>query len=99
MPNQTLTAMPTEPLETLRVSAFGRTAEGERVRSFLFWLAGQQEPTGYCGSGVLGLCHLNEAHRLAALEVLVWAAANSESAAPIDNILDALSKHFGKPDP
>jgi hypothetical protein len=86
--------VPTQSLTLLRDTAFGDTGGSQAARSFLFWLSGHDDPTGYRGDGALELRRLDERHRLAALEVLSWWAGGTETDQPVFDIVDELLEEF-----
>ena len=82
-----LSGVPTEALELLKGTALGDTGGSQAARSFLFWLDGQHDPTGYRGDGALELRRLDEPHRAAALKVLDWwTTAERETDQPLREV-------------
>ena len=87
-------AAPTEALELLKKTAFADTGGSQAARSFLFWLAGQIDPTGYRGDGGMEIRRFDERHRRAALAVLDWWTGSRKSDQPLYDILDELLVRF-----
>ena len=87
--------VPAQSLELLRKTAFGDTGGSQAARSFLFGLlVGQDDPTGYRGDGALELRRFDDRHRQAALDVLDWWTAGTETDQPLYDVLDALIEKF-----
>ena len=87
--------VPHEALRQLHDAAQQDTGGSQACRNFLFWLAGQPDPTGYRGDGGLELRRLDGALRSAAIEVLTWWASPTKSDQPLYEILARLREHFG----
>ena|SRR5579871_3657672 len=88
---------PPPPLSALHLlfeSACRDTGGSQAARSFLFWLAGNRDPTGYRSSGGLELRRLDSAHKTAALEILAWWAGPTQSDTRLFEILERLSDRF-----
>jgi hypothetical protein len=88
---------PATALNLLFESANRDTGGSQVVRSFLFWLAGLPDPTGFQGSGGLELRRLDLAHKEAALEILAWWAGPTESDEVLYQLLKALTDRFRVP--
>jgi len=86
--------VPHEALRQLHDAAIQDTGGSQACRNFLFWLAGQPDPTGYCGDGGLELRRLDGALRSAAIEVLTWWASPTKSDQPLYEILAKLREQF-----
>ena len=86
--------VPHEALSQLHDAAMQDTGGSQACRNFLFWLAGQPDPTGYCGDGGLELRRLDGALRSAAIEVLTWWASPTKSDQPLHEILARLKDQF-----
>lgn len=70
------------------------TGGSQACRSFLFWLGGQTDPTGYGGDGGLELRRLDGQLKSAAIEVLTWWAGPTKSDKPLYDILASLRERF-----
>lgn len=86
--------VPHEALSKLQEAAQQDTGGSQVCRHFLFWLAGQPDPTGYVGDGGLELRRLDGALRSAAIEVLTWWASPTQSDQPLRDILEKLRNQF-----
>lgn len=86
--------VPHDALLKLHEAAQQDTGASQACRSFLFWLAGQPDPTGYAGDGGLELRRLDGALRSAAIEVLTWWASPTQSDSPLREILVQLRDQF-----
>ena len=89
-----LAPVPEQSLRMLYDAACLDTGGSQACRYFLFWLAGQPDPTGYCGDGGLELRRLDGQFRSAALEVLTWWAGPTRSDRPLYEILAKLRDQF-----
>jgi len=87
--------VPHEALSRLHEAAQQDTGSSQACRNFLFWLAGQPDPTGYRGDGGLELRRLDGVLRSAAIEVLTWWASPTKSDQPLLDILERLRERFG----
>lgn len=87
--------VPEAALTALHEAACSDTGGSQVCRCFLFWLAGQPDPTGFVGDGGLELRRLDGALRAAAIEVLTWWSGPTRSDRPLYEILDDLSARFG----
>jgi len=87
--------VPQTSLHCLVEAACGDTGGSQAVRYFLFWLAGQPDPTGFEGAGGLELRRLDGQLRSAALEVLTWWGGPTRSDQPLYTILATLRERFG----
>ncbi len=79
--------VPEQALQKLVTAASTDSGGGEVVRYFLFWLAGQPEPSGFTGEGGLELRRLDGELRAAALEVFQWWSGPTQSDQPLYEIL------------
>lgn len=86
--------VPTAELELLFQVACLDTGSSQVVRSFLFWLAGQPDPTGFVGAGGLELRRLDGELRRAALDVLRWWSGPTQCDRPLYDLLHKLGSHF-----
>ena len=86
--------VPHEALRQLHDAAMQDTGSSQACRNFLFWLAGQPDPTGYRGDGGLELRRLDGALRSAAIEVLSWWASPTKTDQPLHEILARLREQF-----
>jgi len=86
--------VPHESLSRLHDAAQQDTGASQACRNFLFWLAGQPDPTGYRGDGGLELRRLDGVLRSAAIEVLTWWASPTKSDQPLHEILARLRERF-----
>ena len=89
-----LPPVPEESLRALHDAACSDTGGSQAARSFLFWLAGQADPTGYRGSGGLELRRLDHTLRMAALDVFNWWTGPTKSDQPLYQILHDLEHRF-----
>jgi hypothetical protein len=85
---------PSDALKLLAEAASGNTGGSQAARSFLFWLAGARDPTGYEGLGGVELRRLDARHKAAALEVIRWWAGPTQSDDPLYRALRELSDRF-----
>jgi|JI10StandDraft_1071094.scaffolds.fasta_scaffold821812_1 hypothetical protein len=83
--------VPEAALALLYSAACGDTGGSQAARSFLFWLAGRPDPTGYRGSGGLELRRMDREHKTAALELLSWWAGSTQSDQPVYEVLSKLA--------
>ena len=88
--------VPHEALSRLHDAAQQDTGGSQACRNFLFWLAGQPDPTGYRGDGGLELRRLDGTLRGAAIEVLTWWASPTRSDQPLHEILARLRERFSE---
>ena len=86
--------VPHEALRQLHDAAMQDTGGSQACRNFLFWLAGQPDPTGYRGDGGIELRRLDGALRSAAIEALTWWASPTKSDQPLYEILAKLREQF-----
>ena len=86
--------VPAAALHRLAQAASGDTGGSQAARSFLFWLAGQPDPTGYHGGGGRELRRLDGDHRAAAWEILRWWTGSTQSDEPLHQVLTQLRKRF-----
>lgn len=90
-----LPPVPEASLRALYEAACSDTGGSQAARSFLFWLAGQPDPTEYRGSGGLELRRLDHSLRMAALDVFSWWTGPTKSDEPLYRILKDLERRFG----
>src|ERR1022692_3620454 len=64
--------VPEESLGLLYEAACRDTGGSQAARSFLFWLAGQPDPTGYVGDGGIELRRFDYELKKAAIQVMEW---------------------------
>lgn len=88
------TPVPEGALRLLHEAACQDTGGSQACRRFLFWLAGQPDPTGYLGSGGLELRRMDGELKKAALEVLTWWSGPTKSDQPLHEILGDLRARF-----
>lgn len=88
--------VPQEALERLHHVAQGISGGGQAARAILFWLGGENEPTGAGGNGGLDLQRLDAQTRQAAVDVINWWAL-PEHSEPLFAVLEALRKRFTPP--
>src|ERR1700689_623570 len=77
-----LPPVPEQSLELLYEAACHDTGGSQAARIFLFWLAGQSDPTGYVGDGGIELRRLDQQLKQAALQVMEWWAGPTKSDKP-----------------
>ena len=87
-------AVPEASLELLYDAARIGSGGGQVARSFLFWLAGQPDSTGFVGDGGLELRRLDGNLKAAAMEVLAWWAGPTRSDRPLYEVLHKLRVQF-----
>lgn len=85
---------PTAALDLLFETACHDTGGSQAARNFLFWLAGQPDPTGFQGDGGLELRRLDGERRQAALDVLAWWGGPTKSDEPLYDLLRKLRSRF-----
>lgn len=90
--------VPAQALQVLYETACADTGGSQAARSFLFWLAGRPDPTGFAGSGGLELRRLDRERKHAALEVLGWWSGPTKSDEPLYDILRQLRQQFATGD-
>lgn len=88
--------VPQEALERLHLVAQGVSGGGQAARAILFWLGGENEPTGYSSNGGLDLQRLDARTRQAAVDVINWWAL-PEHSEPLYEVLEDLRNHFNTP--
>ena len=86
--------VPEESLQLLFHAAAQDTGGSQATRSFLFWLAGQADPTGYEGNGGLELRRMDHQLKDACFQVLHWWTGPTKSDAPLYEILHKLRDRF-----
>ncbi len=91
--------VPVEALRLLHETACADTGGSQAARNFLFWLAGQPDPTGFRGDGGLELRRLDRERKDAALEILHWWSGPTKSDEPLYEILAQLRYRFVPTDP
>ena len=89
--------VPNNSLELLRNTAFGDTGGSQAARYFLFWLAGEQDPTGFNGDGAAEIRRLDPKHTEAAQKVFTWWIGRTYSDDPLHDILNQLRERFQEP--
>lgn len=82
--------VPEAALTLLFDAACGTSGGSQAARSFLFWLAGRPDPTGYHGIGGLELRRMDRAHKAASLELLAWWAGPTQSDKLLYTVLSKL---------
>jgi hypothetical protein len=92
-----LPPVPEESLRLLYEAACMDTGGSQAARNFLFWLAGQPDPTGFVGYGGLELRRLDRPLKSAALEVLAWWTGPTKSDQPLYELLRKLRARFEPP--
>jgi hypothetical protein len=85
---------PLEALSLLYEAACGDTGGSQAARSFLFWLDGIDDPTGYRGDGGVELRRLDAKLKQAAIEVVTWWAGPTQSDDPLFHVLARLLTRF-----
>lgn len=90
---------PTAALDLLFETACHDTGGSQAARYFLFWLAGQPDPSGFDGDGGLELRRLDGERRKAALEILAWWGGPTKSDEPLYAILKQLRSRFEVAEP
>lgn len=88
--------VPAEELALLAGLAASDTGQSQVVRHFLFWLAGQDDPTGYRAEGGLELRRLDRGVREAAFIVLSWWSGGTVSDEPLHQVLNGLRAQFSR---
>lgn len=79
--------VPETALRILHAAALQDTGGSQACRSFLFWLVGQNDPTGYQGSGGFELRRMDGQLRQASIEVLRWWSSPTKTDEPLYAIL------------
>ena len=90
--------VPVESLAMLFHAACQDTGGSQATRNFLFWLAGQPDPTGYVGHGGLELRRLDGQLKEACHDVLKWWGGPTKSDQPLYEILNKLTSRFAPAD-
>lgn len=90
--------VPAGALQLLYETACADTGGSQAARNFLFWLAGQSDPTGYAGDGGLELRRLDRERKEAALEILRWWSGPTKSDQPLYEVLARLRDQFSPAD-
>lgn len=85
---------PLHALDALYVVACRDTGQSQAVRSFLFWMGNEPDPTGFIGSGGLELRRLDGCLRDAAVQVLAWWGGPVQSDRPLYDVLAKLHERF-----
>jgi hypothetical protein len=88
------TPVPEKELDLLFQAACADTGGSQAARHFLFWLAGQRDPTGFVGDGGLELRRMDHRLKNAALEVLAWWSGPTKSDEPLYGLLAKLRARF-----
>ena len=86
--------VPEESLCLLYEAACQDTGGSQAARNFLFWLAGQPDPTGYRGDGGIELRRFDRQLKEAALQVIEWWAGPTKSDNPLYEVLSQLRARF-----
>ena len=86
--------VPEESLQLLHDAACMDTGGSQAARNFLFWLAGQPDPTGFRGDGGIELRRLDGQLKNAALQVIAWRAGPTKSDQPLYEVLGKLRARF-----
>lgn len=86
--------VPANSLRLLFEAACHDTGGSQAVRSFLFWLAGEPDATGFQGQGGLELRLLDYSLRQAAVEVFTWWTGPTKSDTPLYDLLGKLEVQF-----
>jgi hypothetical protein len=87
--------VPEHSLQQLYEAACHDTGGSQAARNFLFWLAGEPDPTGFCGDGGLELRRLDYQLKTAVREVFTWWIGPTKSDSPLYQILAKLEARFG----
>lgn len=82
--------VPEFELSRLAQVAASDTGQSQVARHFLFWLAGEKDPTGFEGQGGLELRRLDTDLRRAAITVLAWWSGSTRDDEPLYLVLDHL---------
>ena len=88
--------VPEESLHLLYETACQDTGGSQAARSFLFWLAGQPDPTGYAGDGGIELRRFDQELKKAAFQVMEWWADPTKSDNPLYEVLGKLRERFAR---
>ncbi len=86
--------VPEESLCLLYEAACHDTGGSQAARSFLFWLAGQSDPTGYVSDGGIELRRFDYQLKKAAFQVMEWWAGPTKSDTPLYDVLAKLRARF-----
>jgi len=87
-------SVPEESLRLLYEASCLDTGGGQASRNFLFWLAGQPDPTGFVGDGGIELRRLDRRLKTAAFDVLQWWTGPTKSDEPLYDLLRKLRERF-----
>jgi hypothetical protein len=91
--------IPEESLRILYEAACQDTSGGLAARSFLFWLVGERDPSGFRGRGALELRRFDRKLRLSAMEVFTWWVWPTKSDQPLNDLVGRLAIRFASPPP
>ena len=91
--------VPEESLRLLYDTACMDSGGSQAARSFLFWLAGQPDPTGFVGDGGLELRRLDHPLKIAVFEVVAWWSGPTQSDQPLYGLLGKLRARFAQAEP
>ena len=91
--------VPEKSLQLLYEAARQDTGGSQAARSFLFWLAGQPDPTGFVGDGGLELRRLDRSLKTSAFEVIAWWAGPTKNGQPLYELLGRLRARFSPEEP
>lgn len=86
--------VPEQALSLLASVAASDTGQSQATRNFLFWLAGEKDPTGFAGQGGLELRRLDREIKEAAHAVLKWWGGVTRSDEPLYRVLSRLRDQF-----
>ena len=87
--------VPEQALRALGEVASQDSGGSQAARSFLFWLAGEPDPTGFQGQGGLELRRTDSQLHQAAVEVFQWWIGPTASDEPLYKILRQLTEQAG----
>ncbi len=82
--------VPEKSLHLLLESVRENSGGSQAARSFLYWLAGEPDPTGFKGQGALELRRMDASLQKAALEVFEWWIGPTASDEPLWRVLRVL---------
>jgi len=85
---------PEAALNMLYEAACQDSGGSQAARNFLFWLAGQPDPTGFVGDGGIELRRLDGQLKKAAFQAIEWWAGPTQSDQPLYDVLGKLRRRF-----
>ncbi len=85
---------PEESLHLLYEAACQDSGGSQAARNFLFWLAGQPDPTGFVGDGGIELRRLDHQLKQAAFQIIEWWAGPTQNDKPLYDVLGKLRRRF-----